>query len=519
MKDNFLKMNKPLEKIIYNYKLQYLFIFILSLIIPTLYILYLGEGIEINKLVLLFTEIFLILLNLDIIIFNLIKKEYKIQDIFLSLMIPIGCTFLIILLPNYVPDEAAHSYRAYVISEGHIISDKDKDNVINMSVPNDLLESLENIHTYKEMIQFMKRDTIYNQQVRVNNNGTGAGAYSFFCYIIPVMGFLIGKILGLNIIVAYYLARIFAFIAFLIASYIAIKKIPFGKIPLFIFLFNPMLIQQCVSISADNAVIVSSILLISFTLNFYYSKNEIDNRQLFLLGCLSVILSLMKYAYLPIVFILISLFFKKRKISKKNIFKIIGIIIISVIVSLTAYFIFNNMYVSENSYIIQNNISAARQIIFIIKHPLKYLYILINTTKAKLEFYYFTLFGRNLSWYIININQLIPILYSFLFFSSPFVEKNKIELDRNLKILLIFLSIVGYVLILSGLYLAWTPVGTNIIEGVQGRYFIPYLILIPLVFINKGKNLEIKKYNLKTSILLILINLCCINSIINFFNY
>jgi uncharacterized membrane protein len=177
------------------------------------------------------------------------------------------------------------------------------------------------------------------------------------------------------------------------------------------------------------------------------------------------------------------------------------------------------MYESANTYIIENGIDAVTQIKFIIKHPFQYIYILLNTTANKLDFYYFTLFGRNLGSYTIFINELIPIFYSFIFFISPFIEKNKFELSKIQKLILIFILVSGYVLILTGLFLCWTSQGSIIIEGVSGRYFIPLLILVPYIFINKFKNINIKYCNLKVSLFLLLINLNCIIHIINFFNW
>ena len=56
-----------------------------------------------------------------------------------------------------------------------------------------------------------------------------------------------------------------------------------------------------------------------------------------------------------------------------------------------------------------------------------------------------------------------------------------------------------YVGIALSMYLTWTPVGSDVINGVQGRYFIGFLPLIPLI-LNIGPSfqqldqLQIKQY-------------------------
>ena len=44
-------------------------------------------------------------------------------------------------------------------------------------------------------------------------------------------------------------------------------------------------------------------------------------------------------------------------------------------------------------------------------------------------------------------------------------------------------------LILTSLYMQWNPVGSSIIEGVQGRYFLPIMLLVPIM-ISRRSNKE-----------------------------
>jgi uncharacterized membrane protein len=265
-------------------------------------------------------------------------------------------------------------------------------------------------------------------------------------------------------------------------------------------------------------IICLSFLLVSLVMNYYFESKKIDNKKILALAIISVLLSLMKYAYFPLIFILLILL-EKKSLEKKDKLKIILIVLGSIFISLLAFFIISKLYVSANSYVIENGIDTVTQIKFIIRHPFRYVYILLNTTINKLDFYYFTLFGRNLGSYTIFINELIPIFYSFIFFTSPFIEKSKFELSKIQKLILILILIIGYVLILTGLFLCWTSPESIIIEGVSGRYFIPLLILVPYIFINKFKNINVKYCNLKVSLLLLLINLNCILHIIRFFNW
>ena len=53
-----------------------------------------------------------------------------------------------------------------------------------------------------------------------------------------------------------------------------------------------------------------------------------------------------------------------------------------------------------------------------------------------------------------------------------------------------------YVLVNLGLYITWTGVGEPVIAGVQGRYFIPIMILPLLCFCMKDNHIKLKYDNL-----------------------
>ena len=87
--------------------------------------------------------------------------------------------------------------------------------------------------------------------------------------------------------------------------------------------------------------------------------------------------------------------------------------------------------------------------------------------------------------------------------------------NKYLKIgcLIIFIHVFG--LMSTSLYLDWTSYKANIIDGIQGRYFLPILILVFIMMSNKSfeiKNNKIFNKNLLLLIMLI-INFYVINTV------
>ena len=76
------------------------------------------------------------------------------------------------------------------------------------------------------------------------------------------------------------------------------------------------------------------------------------------------------------------------------------------------------------------------------------------------------------------------MLFSFLFFVKE-KENIKIHIDMKTKIVVSITFILIVVLIYSSIYVQWNIVSNQIIYGVQGRYFLPVVLLTSLIFDNK----------------------------------
>ncbi len=139
------------------------------------------------------------------------------------------------------------------------------------------------------------------------------------------------------------------------------------------------------------------------------------------------------------------------------------------------------------------------------------------TLYERINFYIKTFLGENLGALNITVREVDIWIIGILILFAPFLEKNEKMLNKKEKLLLICINICVIILVLTGLYMGWTPVGADIIEGVQGRYFIPVLILPLLCLINTKKFLECKNTKLIYVILTIMVNISAIQSVINYF--
>ena len=291
-----------------------------------------------------------------------------------------------------------------------------------------------------------------------------------------------------NAMVMAYAARILNMVLSVALLYVALKKMPFGKLPLLISMCLPIAIEGFTSLSPDAITISVAYLFIAYVFSFVFCKDEakkISKKDIVILLILSVLLALCKIVYLPIVALILLLTKNKFQNKKLHIATVVGIIVISVTANLL-WLNTANMYLE-----MYKDGNSNSQIATIFQNPILYLQRFLATVNYYIGDYTFSLFGKELGWNeYAQLNSLLPMVLGALFVFVSLSDKTlKISLKKyqNVIIGLIILAVIG--LIFTSLYIQWNSTGNQLITGIQGRYFIP---ILPLVVLLIASNLKIK---------------------------
>lgn len=443
--------------------------------------------------------------------FNLIINKEKIEKIFLLIMIPIGLLYLTFMIPNWVSDEDAHYYKAYTVSQLKV-----KPTIYN-EVPTVVVQKdVNSVKDYKTLSEEIAVKTNYKSTTSIIGL---ANAYNFLLYVPSAFGIGISRILNLNIFIGYYIGRIMNFICFLFLGYFSLKKIPYCKNILFIYLFNPMLIHQAISLSADSLINSICIFFISYTL-YLSSIKSINNHQKLILFISMISLATMKYVYVPLVLITLSLF--KKCESKKEKYRLIISSLIVFLFTLILFKYTNSIIIQSNDVSSINNdidLGYGNTIISVIKNPLHYANILFNSIIYRGTFYVESFFGTQLGWFSIdNFRIMIYIYIYWLFYNS--IKFNDSVLQKSEKILFSLILFAMINIIFFAFYLSYADYSQYTIHGIQGRYFIPFMLLFFLLIKKKNPNNSIENQNKifnRTIKIITIVNIFSILSIIQSF--
>lgn len=409
------------------------------------------------------------------IMFRLKKREFPLEKRFLFLALFFGAMFIMVLPPGQAPDDVTHFRRAYSLSTGELMPDLSENNEVLSSMPIEVkyMPILPSGGTYERLLNNMNT----NSGEDTDQVYTAAALYNFVCYIPQTVAIWIGRAFNFPILGIGYLVKIFNFLVWVALVFFAIKVIPkFKKSVVFIALL-PITMQEATSMSPDALTIGLSILLVSFVMFLAYGqKKNITRRDLSVLYIAACLIGLCKIVYLPLVLLyliipIIKFGSKKRKIIHLSI--IFGLV---VVVNLTWLMLSSRYLVEYNE-----GVNSGIQLKNILQNPINYLEVIFNTMNIYMQSWVNNMLGLSLGAFVFNL----PGMFFFSSFAVMlllfFQRSDALKMRVMDRIIFAGVFLIIFCLILTSLYMQWTPVGYNIVEGVQGRYFLPILLLVPII--------------------------------------
>ena len=335
---------------------------------------------------------------------------------------------------------------------------------------------------FNELLQGVQDDSL------VITNTTANTYAPIFVYLPAVLGMTLARLLGFGSIAMLMLARWCNLAFFAVCVWWCMKKLPFGKMALAVIALFPMTIQQCNSFSYD-AVITSILFLFStYIICMTYEDKPIKISDAAIVSVLSGLLVYGKSGvYLPVCLAALLIPTKKfgclwKKLAAAG--SLMGIAMLSYINRNSGTVTQVMATTAETSAVgatAGNAVSMGYTVGFFLQNPWKLIQMLCNTVADKSEFYLESIVGQKMGWVEIEISRVIFVGFLVLFMISMLKvrgEKQYVTSGQKWWISIVCLLSAG--MILMGMLLTWTPYGHVSIEGVQGRYFTPLLLLLSL---------------------------------------
>ena len=413
-----------------------------------------------------------------------VVKRLPVSKFYIPMALLFGMIMNVVIAPHGVPDEPWHIDTAYKYSNKMMfVGDTGIDGTIYKRTCDvkmeDMLANGVESNSYYQLAHHTfekpeERELITVPYVDSSNIVPGI-------FFIPMaLGITIGRLLGLSTMLMLLIGRFMNLLVFVLLTGFAIRILPVGKNMLAALGFLPIALQQGASASYDamiNGVIYVFIALcMSLSLEKTYKK-----WQVVLLVICGILTAVVKGGvYLPVLLLVFLLIHAKKKDHslnaipkcKKRILITAVICGIAVVFCGALYYYFpviKQLFAGQDTEITEDTLYSLG---YLIHHPLNVVYLYWNTFINGGETLLRGFFGGLLSWLDIKISWvlLLVLVFSLVLFSN--VEGDTYCGSKKKRIYMFAVFLVSLVLILLSMLVAFTPISSSKISGVQGRYFL-----------------------------------------------
>ena len=483
--------------------------------------------------------------------------KFSIVNIYPFVMLIFGLGYMYVFPAMSAPDEIAHFISAYKISnktlgkqatvkDGHVIiraqdlwiEDVDGEYTFDKSKSEEEKVLIPEEGSHGKIISSKLEETSYKVfygkgDSRSNNTYISFSGQNYemaqslhapvntipSVYFLPATGITVARIMGLNSIYLVLFGRMANLILFILFGTLGIYFLPKFKEFIFLVSLLPTTIELAASYSYDAVMISSMIFFVSYVFFLAHEKKEFDIKDLVIVSLIAGLVLPCKMVYFPMLLMLFSIplyKFKFRgkvdgKIKKENIAFFLASAVVVLLSWVFAMYLVNRStvvgYSTSNTSSLEWAGEESYTIGYLLHNKLKAVKLFYNTLLLQLEYYHKTMFGA----YLGHADDVVGIPYiGFLVLNIGMIfsvfgeakEKQLLVKERVLTGISIFFVVF---LVLLSMLIAWTPISSEFIEGVSGRYFIP--VLLPLLMICRNNKIVIKDETKRNIIFLfILIN-------------
>ncbi len=421
------------------------------------------------------------------------------EKVFLFSGAILAVIYLLLLPPLSVPDEEVHFKEAYNYAnqlmgketeEGKVVMDLEDFRALKM------FETTPSLTEYDILKENIGKSGRVEGTKEVKYSDTQAPAVT---YLPGIIGIVIGRLLGLNGLLVICLGRICSILFYLFMMYWFIRLMPCGKAAAFIMAILPMTIQQCCSYSYDSVVIEVAFLYLAVLFGLLYREEPIQKRQIILYVIFMIILSVSKGGtYMPLCLLTMLIPVSRFKDRKQK-----WIFVGSMAAVAVAAFLSNTL-----SYVLYVASPTAEQaadaylageaygLSGLLADPMNFICLLTRTLFLSGDGFLETMLGMQLSWLDVFVSRIV--IYGMLLLMVLSVsqiedgrERTQFAVTIGHKIFYLIAGALSAGMVFVSMFMSWTPKNSTAIAGVQGRYFLPLLPILLLLF--NSRNIVQKK--------------------------
>lgn len=424
------------------------------------------------------------------------RKKYNLPNLFFALALLFGLLLVFLEPPFVCPDEAAHYLNICRISRGGIFTDV-QDGAVGSWLTT---EEVDYYYHYGWIYNEPGSDVRFDFRTMCGLIGRGASEEMVFfgtgfatinpvpyllpSFVVAIARFLLGSVNAYEILLISKIANLFFYAA--IVRWALLKTKAFRH-TMFLLALMAMSIFQAVSTSYDSPLIAVSFLLFAYATKLLCACEDyrITKEDIVVISLACGLLCGCKIAYAPLILIFLSV-----SIVKFGGWKRWGICVGAVAGACILFYLIPNVIISIITRGIEEPMSGAvlAQKEYFRDNFWQFPKIVFNTFDAFGSFWLESFIGK-LGWLDTPFPKSFLLLFFVISTLNAMIDACSIkEIKWETRVF----SLAGVLIFLIGslytMYIEWNPalgiIGGDVINGMQGRYFIPVALFVLIAISN-----------------------------------
>lgn len=415
---------------------------------------------------------------------------------FCVLALLVGSAFALITPSMWGADEAQHISRVWSISEGTVAPRQVYD-ARGVNWGDDIPTSVYDLSVWsartigdhpatpfaqiKDPAELARLDAAPLDTTMREVAFANTSIYAPVAYLPALAGMIIAKAAGLSVGSAIVLMRLLGLLTYvaLVAAGLVVLRAHRARWLVFVAALVPMSLFQATTVTTDTMTLGLCLLAGSLLLKAVFLRARLNVAETTALLVAGAMIPLCKSGYvifLPLVLVVPSALLPGRRWGRAAAAATVGVGVVAFAwwTRVTAITSSAMGFMRPQSQ--WGTVVPASQVGFILENPLTIVRIVVNTLSSKGNMYFTQFFG-DLGFTFVSIPALATvavIMATVVAFGAS--ERVSVPMRSTLVVALAVLA--GIASVFGALYLGFSPVGYYIIDGVQGRYFLPFILLV-----------------------------------------
>lgn len=414
---------------------------------------------------------------------------------FLFTALLFGLVYALLVPPFQAPDETSHFFRAFHLSEGHLMGITTADNRLGGYLP----ASLQAVYRPFAGLRYnysarISPDSLLRAAAIPLNSGerdfidfANVGYYAPFPYVPYALVFTFLRPFHLAPLFLLFAGRIAGLLFWVGVVYLAIRRLPYHRWTMAFCMLLPASLFLHSSLSGDTVMNALAFYLLARLLGLIFDERRLFSaREGIVLLVISGLITASKVVFAPLIALVLFMPQAKFGSGRRRRLWCCGLLLFNLIILAAWYHYAGGKFIPYDNYNpayrdgqqINPGVAPFEQLAFIFRHPLEYFAVLAHSFFESLPAtmaHYAGKFGWEKNYLP---GPLIGMLLPALIILGFFENRTGPAPETKHRLAFAAIAVIMSIALATVLYLQWHAVGASRITALQGRYFFSILPLL-----------------------------------------